>query len=210
MALGLAWLPHEVLYSIDAILRTLWRMTISRRLLLQWQTSSDVEKRSSNAPGTLWRLMWIGPVLAVVLAALLAWHRPMVLLVAAPLLLLWLLSPSIAWWISKPRVPPAFAPTAAQMRSCARWRARPGHSSMPMSGPPITGCRRTTCRYSRRRRSRIARHQRISDWPCWPISPPTTSVFSAPGACSIARADAGDDAVCCRAIAGTSTTGTTR
>jgi cyclic beta-1,2-glucan synthetase len=123
MALGLAWLPHEVLYSIDAILRTLWRMTISRRLLLQWQTSSDVEKRSSNAPGTLWRLMWIGPVLAVVLAALLTWHRPMALLVAAPLLLLWLLSPSIAWWISKPNVPPAFAPTAAQMqflRSLAR------------------------------------------------------------------------------------------
>ena len=116
MALGLAWLPHEVLYSVDAILRTLWRMTVSRRLLLQWQTSSDVEKRSSNAPAALWRLMWIGPALAVVLAAVLAWHRPSALIVAAPLLLLWLCSPSIAWWISKPNLPPAFSPTAAQMQ----------------------------------------------------------------------------------------------
>jgi cyclic beta-1,2-glucan synthetase len=39
-----------------------------------------------------------------------------VLTLAAPLLLLWLFSPSIAWWISKPRVPTAFAPTAAQLR----------------------------------------------------------------------------------------------
>ena len=116
MALGLAWLPHEVQYSIDAILRTLWRMAISRRLLLQWQTSSDVERRSSNAPGALWRLMWIGPVLAVATSALLAWYRPMALIVAAPLLLLWLISPAIAWWISKPNVPTVFAPTAAQMQ----------------------------------------------------------------------------------------------
>ncbi|HEY8682074.1 MAG TPA: cyclic beta 1-2 glucan synthetase, partial [Rhodanobacter sp.] len=50
MALGLAWLPHEALYSLDAIVRTLWRMTISGRNLLQWQTSSDVERNSSNAP----------------------------------------------------------------------------------------------------------------------------------------------------------------
>jgi len=116
MALGLAWLPHEVLYSLDAIVRTLWRMLVSRRLLLQWQTSSDVEKRSNNALGTLWRLMWIGPALAVILAALLAWHRPMALIVATPLLLLWLLSPSIAWWISKPNLPQRFAPSAAQMQ----------------------------------------------------------------------------------------------
>ena len=114
MALALAWLPHEVLYSLDAIVRTLWRMAVSRRLLLQWQTSSDVERHSSNTPGTLWRLMWVGPLLAVVLTVALAMQRPMVLTLAAPLLLLWFFSPWIAWWISKPRVPTAFVPTSAQ------------------------------------------------------------------------------------------------
>ena len=116
MALGLAWLPHEVLYQLDAIVRTLWRMAISHRNLLQWQTSSDVERRSSNVPAALWRAMWIGPLLALGLTVTLALQRPMVLLLAAPLLLLWLLSPSLAWWISQPRKPDTFAPSPAQLR----------------------------------------------------------------------------------------------
>ncbi len=115
MALGIAWLPHEVMYSLDAILRTLWRMTISKRRLLQWQTADEVERRDSNDPAALWRLMWIGPLLAIVLGVLL-WSRPKVLLLAAPLLVLWLLSPSIAWWIGRPRPPVAFAPKAAEQR----------------------------------------------------------------------------------------------
>ncbi|WP_460876545.1 GH36-type glycosyl hydrolase domain-containing protein [Rhodanobacter koreensis] len=116
MALALAWLPHEVQYSLDAILRTLWRMVISHRRLLQWQTSSEVARRSSNAPAALWRLMWIGPLLALGLTVALAWQRPLVLILAAPLLLLWLLSPWIAWWISQPRRPSTFAPSATQLR----------------------------------------------------------------------------------------------
>jgi cyclic beta-1,2-glucan synthetase len=115
MALGIAWLPYEVMYSLDAILRTLWRMGISKRRLLQWQTADEVERRDSNDPGTLWRLMWIGPLLAIALGVLL-WSRPMVLLLATPLLVLWLLSPSIAWWIGKPRLPVVFTPKAAERR----------------------------------------------------------------------------------------------
>ncbi|GAA0887149.1 GH36-type glycosyl hydrolase domain-containing protein [Rhodanobacter soli] len=116
MALGLAWLPHEALYHLDAIVRTLWRMAISQRHLLQWQTSSEVERRSGNAPATLWRSMWIGPVLAVLLGVALVLQRPLALWLATPLLLLWLGSPAIAWWISQPRTPDAFAPNAAQRR----------------------------------------------------------------------------------------------
>jgi cyclic beta-1,2-glucan synthetase len=116
IALGLAWLPHEMLYQLDAIGRTLWRMAISRRHLLQWQTSSEVERRSSNAPAALWRLMWIGPLLAVLLGVTLTLQRPIAWLDAAPLLLLWLLSPSLAWWISQPRKADTFAPTPAQTR----------------------------------------------------------------------------------------------
>ncbi|MGB6262605.1 MAG: glucoamylase family protein [Rhodanobacter sp.] len=116
MALGLAWLPHEALYHLDAIVRTLWRITVSHRHLLQWQTSSEVARRSSNAPGAVWRQMWIGPALALGLAVALALQRPMVLWLAWPLLALWLLSPAIAWWVSQPRRPDTFVPNAAQTR----------------------------------------------------------------------------------------------
>src|SRR6185312_13439671 len=117
MALGLAWLPHEALYHLDAIVRTLWRIAFSHRHLLQWQTSSDVERRSSNAAAVVWRQMWIGPLFAVLLIAALVWQRPLVLVLAWPLLLLWLLSPGIAWWISQPpRRLDEFAPNAAQTR----------------------------------------------------------------------------------------------
>jgi cellobiose phosphorylase len=116
MALGLTWLPHEAYYHLDAILRTLWRMLVSHRHLLQWTTSSEVAKRSSNAPTALWRLMWFGPALALALTVILLIQRPTVLLAAAPLLLLWFFSPSISGWVSQPRAPDAFRPTTAQLR----------------------------------------------------------------------------------------------
>ena len=123
MLLALAWLPHEVQYSLDAIVRTLWRMTISRRHMLQWQTSSDVARKASNAPGALWRLLWVGPALALLLTAALLLMRPHTWLIASPLLLLWLASPGITRWISSPRRSTQFAPSAAQqqfLRALAR------------------------------------------------------------------------------------------
>ncbi|CAM5299590.1 Cyclic beta 1-2 glucan synthetase OS=Rhodanobacter lindaniclasticus OX=75310 GN=B1991_15675 PE=4 SV=1 [Rhodanobacter lindaniclasticus] len=116
MALGLAWLPHEALYHLDAIVRTLWRITLSHRHLLQWQTSSEVARRDSTTAAATWRQMWVGPALALLLAVLLALQRPMVLWLAWPLLALWLLSPTIAWWVSQSRRPDTFVPNAAQTR----------------------------------------------------------------------------------------------
>ena len=123
MALALAWLPHEVQYSLDAIVRTLWRMGASHRHLLEWQTSSDVARTSRNTPAALWKLMAIGPVLALLLGAALALRRPDALVLAAPLLILWLASPRIAWWISQPRSAGRFVPHARQrdfLRALAR------------------------------------------------------------------------------------------
>ncbi len=114
--LGLVWLPHEAWYHLDAIVRTLWRITISRRHLLQWQTSHEVARHGSHAAAVVWRQMWFAPALAVLLTVVLALQRPMVLWLASPLLLLWLLSPGIAQWISRPRRPDTFVPNAAQTR----------------------------------------------------------------------------------------------
>ncbi|MCS5516984.1 hypothetical protein NWF32_24895 [Pseudomonas qingdaonensis] len=49
--LHLAWLPYEAYYSLDAIVRTLWRMLVSKQRLLQWSPSREVERTSVNRLG---------------------------------------------------------------------------------------------------------------------------------------------------------------
>jgi cyclic beta-1,2-glucan synthetase len=46
--------------------------------------------------------MWVAPVLAIAAVISLALLQPASLLVAMPILVLWLISPGIAWWISRP------------------------------------------------------------------------------------------------------------
>ncbi|WP_394561065.1 GH36-type glycosyl hydrolase domain-containing protein [Aquipseudomonas alcaligenes] len=113
--LALVWLPFEALLSLDAIARTLWRMLVSRRHLLQWSPSREVERSSRNDLPSLYRLMWIAPALALACAALLV-VKPAVLALASPLLLLWLVSPAIAWWLSCSRARASFEPSAEELR----------------------------------------------------------------------------------------------
>ncbi|NMG74014.1 GH36-type glycosyl hydrolase domain-containing protein [Aromatoleum diolicum] len=106
VAFELACLPYEAFFSLDAIARTVWRMLVARRRLLEWKPSSEVdrelaERGRSEALGC-WRSMWIGPVIAAVTAIYLVIAEPVVLGVAGPILLLWFVSPGIAWWISRP------------------------------------------------------------------------------------------------------------
>ncbi|MBD9481519.1 cyclic beta 1-2 glucan synthetase [Pseudomonas sp. PDM14] len=113
--LTLVWLPFEAQFSVDAIARTLWRVLISRRHLLQWAPSREVERSARNDLPGLYRLMWIAPALALLAAALLL-PSPAVLAVASPLLLLWLACPAIAWWLSRPSARSAFSPSAEELR----------------------------------------------------------------------------------------------
>lgn len=102
----LACLPYEACFSLDAIARTTWRLLLSHRHLLEWNPSSEVERQlAARRHGELaacLRSMWIGPLLAGALAAWLLKSDPEMLLVAGPLLLLWLASPLIAWWLGRP------------------------------------------------------------------------------------------------------------
>ena len=98
----LACLPYEAYYNLDAIVRTLLRMFVTRRNLLEWQ-ASNVQNAAprEGITGSL-RTMWIAPLLALVLAVVLQRLHSHALLVAAPILLLWLFAPTWAWWLSRP------------------------------------------------------------------------------------------------------------
>jgi cyclic beta-1,2-glucan synthetase len=96
----LACLPYEALYSLDAILRTAWRMLVTRRRLLEWRVSGDREIEAAGLAAS-YRTMWIAPALAAT-AAIASGFRPEALLAAMPILALWLAAPAIACWLSQP------------------------------------------------------------------------------------------------------------
>lgn len=100
---GLACLPHQAYFSVLAITRTLWRMMVSKRHLLQWRTASAVERSLGKDRGAELRSMWFTPVFALAAAALLWWRNPEALPVALPILLLWFVSPVLMDWLGRPR-----------------------------------------------------------------------------------------------------------
>jgi cyclic beta-1,2-glucan synthetase len=103
--LDLAFMPHQAWYSMDAIVRTGWRMLASHRHLLEWRAST-LSRSSTNLESNV-RNMWFAPALAVGVAIMLSFENPYALFPAAPLLLLWFLSPILSWWISRPIEHPA-------------------------------------------------------------------------------------------------------
>ena len=95
-------LPYEAFFSLDAIVRTGWRMLFTHKRLLEWNTSDERDGSGRTDLGSCCRSMWIAPVLAIAVVVDLMLLRPLTLAVAGPILGLWFVSPGVAWWISRP------------------------------------------------------------------------------------------------------------
>ena len=115
IALTLAFLPYDAFVSLDAIGRTLWRVLVSRRRLLEWKTSGDSERTARAGLADFYTTMWIAPAVALATAALLAARALSSWPSALPLLGLWLAAPAIAWWISRPLAAAPADLSAAQL-----------------------------------------------------------------------------------------------
>jgi cellobiose phosphorylase len=114
--LTIAFLPYDAFISLDAVGRTLVRLLVTRRRLLEWQTASDAEHTArTDLPG-FYATMWIAPLLAFASGAGLTLFHPQHWPVATPILGLWAFSPWIAWWISRPIAPPESELTPKQLR----------------------------------------------------------------------------------------------
>jgi cyclic beta-1,2-glucan synthetase len=94
-------LPYEAFFSLDAIVRTLWRMLVTHRRLLEWNPSGNPDRNGTGLAAS-YRTMWIAPIVASVALIYLTLSRPTALAVALPILGLWFASPAIVWWISRP------------------------------------------------------------------------------------------------------------
>ena len=97
-SLALAVLPHKAMGMIDAIIRTLWRLVISRKHLLEWETAAAVEQRVSSSRSWFQQFWWltIGPI---AIAWLLPWQA---VLWAVPFLVGWAFAPLFIHWVNQP------------------------------------------------------------------------------------------------------------
>jgi cyclic beta-1,2-glucan synthetase len=130
--LAIVFLAHQAWLSADAIVRTVWRLLVSRRRLLQWQPASLAERLIRGEWPELWREMWPSVVLSVVaLAVAIAWAATdqdparlwLVGAVALPLAIVWAAAPTIAHALDRPAVPPIVTLSAGS-RAVAKRYAR--------------------------------------------------------------------------------------
>ncbi len=98
---GLSVLPYEALRFTSAIVLTLFRLLVSHKHLLQWIPSATVSQNSSYKSWYGFKTMWVSPGVAVVTLSAHLFVDPWTLLVSAPFLLLWTVSPYLSWKLSR-------------------------------------------------------------------------------------------------------------
>ncbi|HUM09849.1 MAG TPA: glucoamylase family protein [Myxococcaceae bacterium] len=110
LGLALVFLPHQAWISADAILRTLWRMAVSRRYLLEWQTAFQSERAGSASARDVWRAMWPSTLLSAGLFLTLVLRhgadragpdRWAWVLVCGVLAGAWVCAPELAHWLGQ-------------------------------------------------------------------------------------------------------------
>ncbi|HET7622810.1 MAG TPA: glucoamylase family protein, partial [Gemmatimonadaceae bacterium] len=118
--LTLTFLPHQAWISADAIVRTLYRLFLSQRSLLEWQSASHSERQMPTSASYAWRRMWpaVGIAIAAAVVVILvhgthtaisvqpadATREWLLTIAVLPLIGLWMASPAIANALSSPAV----------------------------------------------------------------------------------------------------------
>ncbi|MFI5241976.1 MAG: glucoamylase family protein, partial [Gemmatimonadales bacterium] len=125
VALAIVFLPHQALVALDAIGRALVRTFVTRRHMLEWTTSSQVERRAAKAVPSVWREMSLAAVIGLALAAWGAAVSPAYIVL--PFIVCWAAAPYIAHRISAPTSRPELVLTQAQRATMLRYGERHWH-----------------------------------------------------------------------------------
>jgi cyclic beta-1,2-glucan synthetase len=96
----ITFLAHQATSMLDAIGRTLFRLLVSQRNLLQWVTAAQAKLKSRvNVSGAYQRMAGALAIVAIGVV-LVARFQPGNAWQSLPFLLLWVVSPAVAVWIS--------------------------------------------------------------------------------------------------------------
>ncbi len=121
--LAIIFLAEQARLLLDAVIRTLVRLTWTHRNLLEWETAATTERRLGTDFTHFCLAMWPALVLSAILGLSVLLVHPQALPAAAPVLIAWLISPVVAFWVSRPQQL-AEAPLAASERRELRRLAR--------------------------------------------------------------------------------------
>jgi len=99
--LNLIFLAHQMLLSLDAVVRTLVRRLFTRERLLQWETAAEVELGARRRTPLDIYLQWT-PALVLGLGMVVWFVQPRAIFSALPILLLWAASKMVSLWLNRP------------------------------------------------------------------------------------------------------------
>ncbi len=99
---ALVCLPYEAYISIDAIVRSAWRMLVTKNKLLEWNPYGFDQNSEYKNLFSVYISMWPAPVITLTVFIYLSIYNPFTLIFALPVLIAWALSPAIVWYISRP------------------------------------------------------------------------------------------------------------
>ena len=101
LALEIVFLAHQAYLMVDAIARVAHRKLFSKKHLLEWMTAAKAEKSSEHDLRSFIQFTWPSVAIAVAATLLAAILRPRALPVAFVFLVTWILSPLIAYYVSR-------------------------------------------------------------------------------------------------------------
>jgi cyclic beta-1,2-glucan synthetase len=102
LAFHLTFLAHQAWLMGDAIVRTLVRLVVTRRTLLEWVTAARSKAGQRRTVGGAYRRMYGGVALAIAAGIFVGVVAPHHVPHAVPFVVLWCLSPFAARWVSRP------------------------------------------------------------------------------------------------------------
>ncbi len=117
LAMEIVFLAHQAYLMVDAIARATHRKLISKKRLLEWMTAARAEKSSAHNLRSFLEFMWAAPAIGLAATMLTAIAHPRALPLAAVFVLAWILSPIIAFYVSRRRVEEALEIPARDMRT---------------------------------------------------------------------------------------------
>ena len=124
IGLTITFLGYQAWLMSDAIVRTLGRLFITRRNLLQWVTAAQAKYAVDLKILGMFKRMFASVLVAIAGFSVVFFVRPQSLGAAIPFVLLWAAAPAVARWISLPPRLPDIEPLSAMDAKVLRLAAR--------------------------------------------------------------------------------------